>query len=283
MNGKVIAYKEIGLRVLGFKELGMHGLSDGAGGGVFGDYDKDGLIFQLDCGKNGDPYSYGGYIKDGLVLQLDCRQIDVGATEFYDITGNVYFSSARNMSKNLNGTVDMYMAESSSPLNILTNDNCTIEICGTNEFVRDFSLSAGVKDTNNKGILIDENLGSVYGIAAFVGNKIVRYNVPLSVEGVSTFSGYNYDGNNNCYIDNEAWQKYSEYDNDYKPRTGLYISSHDFYSIRIYNRVLTQKERDHNRQMDLKNFDKSVPTNAVLLNGGEPLKYANGDYVTYKN
>lgn len=223
-------------------------------------------------------FAYGGYVRDGLILQLDCRRIPVENEWFTDITGNARMF-VRTSSKNEDGTMDLYSL-GSDVLNVDTNEQYTIEVCGTGEFVKDFSFESAVIDSNNKGIYYGNFFGSVDGIAVFARDKIIRYTIPLASESVSTLSGFCYDGRDASYLDGEVRIPYSTEDNEYAKRSSMYVSAYNVYSIRIYNRVLMQKEREHNYAMDKKNFVKpDVPTNVVLLNGGEPIQLFGGEFV----
>ena len=211
------------------------------------------------------------YVQDGLVLLLDGIQNIRGGHStstnvWEDLSGNNYDYTLNNIQINDNniyfkGTNNSYA---------LRKENLS-EIFG-NTLYDDRTIEIVVKDTSNSHIWICGNSSSRKAIGIYVG----RLTVSISPDNVSTFSLKNSVLKvNNYSILHKKEGEICVYQNDEQlvktnnlncwDHSGevSYIGNRstngtplngEIYSIRVYNRILTEKEINHNYQMDKKRF-----------------------------
>ena len=211
------------------------------------------------------------YVQDGLVLLLDgiknTRNGHSASTNVWeDLSGNNYDYTLNNIQINDNniyfkGTNNSYA---------LRKENLS-EIFG-NTLYDDRTIEIVVKDTSNSHIWICGNSSSRKAIGIYVG----RLTVSISPDNVSTFSLKNSvlkvnnysilhkkEGEICAYQNNEqlvntnnlnCWAHSGEVSYIGNRSTNGAPLKGEIYSIRVYNRILTEKEINHNYQMDKKRF-----------------------------
>ena len=207
------------------------------------------------------------YVQDGLVLLLDgiknTRNGHSASTNVWeDLSGNNYDYTLNNIQINDNniyfkGTNNSYA---------LRKENLS-EIFG-NTLYDDRTIEIVVKDTSNSHIWICGNSSSRKAIGIYVG----RLTVSISPDNVSTFSLKNSVLKvNNYSILHKKEGEICVYQNDEQlvqtnnlncwDHSGevSYIGNRsinvtplngEIYSIRVYNRILTEKEINHNYMVD---------------------------------
>ena len=207
------------------------------------------------------------YVQDGLVLLLDgiknTRNGHSASTNVWeDLSGNNYDYTLNNIQINDNniyfkGTNNSYA---------LRKENLS-EIFG-NTLYDDRTIEIVVKDTSNSHIWICGNSSSRKAIGIYVG----RLTVSISPDNVSTFSLKNSvlkvnnysilhkkEGEICAYQNNEqlvntnnlnCWAHSGEVSYIGNRSTNGAPLKGEIYSIRVYNRILTEKEINHNYMVD---------------------------------
>ena len=211
------------------------------------------------------------YVQDGLVLLLDgIRNTrsghSISTNVWEDLSGNNYDYTLNNIQINDNniyfkGTNNSYA---------LRKENLS-EIFG-NTLYDDRTIEIVVKDTSNSHIWMCGNSSSRKAIGIYGG----RLTVSILSDNVSTFSLKNSalkvnnysilhkkEGEICVYQNNEQLVKTNNLNCwDHSGKVS-YIGNRstngtplngEIYSIRVYNRILTEKEINHNYQMDKKRF-----------------------------
>ena len=211
------------------------------------------------------------YVQDGLVLLLDgirnTRSGHSTSTNVWeDLSGNNYDYTLNDIKINDNniyfkGTSDSYA---------LRKENLS-EIFG-NTLYDDRTIEIVVKDTSDSHIWICGNSSSRKAIGIYVGTL----NVSISPDNVSTFTlkssalkVNNYsilhkkEGEICVYQNDEqlvktnnlnCWNHSGEVSYIGNSSTNGTPLNGEIYSIRVYNRILTEKEINHNYQIDKKKF-----------------------------
>ena len=211
------------------------------------------------------------YVQDGLVLLLDgiknTRNGHSTSTNVWeDLSGNNYDYTLNNIQINDNniyfkGTNNSYA---------LRKENLS-EIFG-NTLYDDRTIEIVVKDTSNSHIWMCGNSSSRKAIGIYGG----RLTVSILPDNVSTFSLKNSalkvnnysilhkkEGEICVYQNNEqlvntnnlnCWDHSGEVSYIGNRSTNVTPLNGEIYSIRVYNRILTEKEINHNYQMDKKRF-----------------------------
>ena len=211
------------------------------------------------------------YVQDGLVLLLDgIRNTRSGHSTsinvWEDLSGNNYDYTLNNIQINDNniyfkGTNNSYA---------LRKENLS-EIFG-NTLYDDITIEIVVKDTSNSHIWMCGNSSSRKAIGIYGG----RLTVSIPPDYVSTFSLKNSALKVNSYSilhkkegeicvcqNNEqlvntnnlnCWDHSGEVSYIGNRSTNVTPLNGEIYSIRVYNRILTEKEINHNYQMDKKRF-----------------------------
>ena len=211
------------------------------------------------------------YVQDGLVLLLDgiknTRNGHSTSTNVWeDLSGNNYDYTLNNIQINNNniyfkGTNNSYA---------LRKENLS-EIFG-NTLYDDRTIEIVVKDTSNSHIWMCGNSSSRKAIGIYGG----RLTVSILPDNVSTFSLKNSalkvnnysilhkkEGEICVYQNNEqlvntnnlnCWDHSGEVSYIGNRSTNVTPLNGEIYSIRVYNRILTEKEINHNYQMDKKRF-----------------------------
>ena len=211
------------------------------------------------------------YVQDGLVLLLDgIHNIRGGHSTntnvWEDLSGNNYDYTLNNIQINDNniyfkGTNNSYA---------LRKENLS-EIFG-NTLYDDRTIEIVVKDTSNSHIWMCGNSSSRKAIGIYGG----RLTVSIPPDYVSTFSLKNSalkvnnysilhkkEGEICVYQNNEqlvntnnlnCWDHSGEVSYIGNRSTNGTPLNGEIYSIRVYNRILTEKEINHNYQMDKKRF-----------------------------
>ena len=211
------------------------------------------------------------YVQDGLVLLLDgiknTRNGHSTSTNVWeDLSGNNYDYTLNNIQINNNniyfkGTNNSYA---------LRKENLS-EIFG-NTLYDDRTIEIVVKDTSNSHIWMCGNSSSRKAIGIYGG----RLTVSILSDNVSTFSLKNSalkvnnysilhkkEGEICVYQNNEqlvntnnlnCWDHSGEVSYIGNRSTNVTPLNGEIYSIRVYNRILTEKEINHNYQMDKKRF-----------------------------
>ena len=211
------------------------------------------------------------YVQDGLVLLLDgirnTRSGHSTSTNVWeDLSGNNYDYTLNNIKINDNniyfkGTANSYA---------LRKENLS-EIFG-NTLYDDRTIEIVVKDTSDSHIWICGNSSSRKAIGIYVG----ALNVSISPDNVSTFTlkssvlkVNNYsilhkkEGEICVYQNDEqlvktnnlnCWNHSGEVSYIGNSSTNGAPLNGEIYSIRVYNRILTEKEINHNYQIDKKKF-----------------------------
>ena len=208
-----------------------------------------------------------GYINDGMILLLDgirnTRSGHSTSTNVWeDLSGNNYDYTLNDIQINDNniyfkGTNNSYA---------LRKENLS-EIFG-NTLYDDRTIEIVVKDTSNSHIWICGNSSSRKAIGIYVG----RLTVSISPDNVSTFSLKNSvlkvnnysilhkkEGEICAYQNNEqlvntnnlnCWAHSGEVSYIGNRSTNGAPLKGEIYSIRVYNRILTEKEINHNYMVD---------------------------------
>ena len=211
------------------------------------------------------------YVQDGLVLLLDgirnTRSGHSTSTNVWeDLSGNNYDYTLNDIKINDNniyfkGTANSYA---------LRKENLS-EIFG-NTLYDDRTIEIVVKDTSDSHIWICGNSSSRKAIGIYVGTL----NVSISPDNVSTFTlkssalkVNNYsilhkkEGEICVYQNDEqlvktnnlnCWNHSGEVSYIGNSSTNGTPLNGEIYSIRVYNRILTEKEINHNYQIDKKKF-----------------------------
>ena len=211
------------------------------------------------------------YVQDGLVLLLDgirnTRSVHSTSTNVWeDLSGNNYDYTLNDIKINDNniyfkGTANSYA---------LRKENLS-EIFG-NTLYDDRTIEIVVKDTSDSHIWICGNSSSRKAIGIYVGTL----NVSISPDNVSTFTlkssalkVNNYsilhkkEGEICVYQNDEqlvktnnlnCWNHSGEVSYIGNSSTNGTPLNGEIYSIRVYNRILTEKEINHNYQIDKKRF-----------------------------
>ena len=211
------------------------------------------------------------YVQDGLVFLLDgirnTRSGHSTSTNVWeDLSGNNYDYTLNDIKINDNniyfkGTANSYA---------LRKENLS-EIFG-NTLYDDRTIEIVVKDTSDSHIWICGNSSSRKAIGIYVG----ALNVSISPDNVSTFTlkssalkVNNYsilhkkEGEICVYQNDEqlvktnnlnCWNHSGEVSYIGNSSTNGAPLNGEIYSIRVYNRILTEKEINHNYQIDKKKF-----------------------------
>ena len=211
------------------------------------------------------------YVQDGLVLLLDgirnTRSGHSTSTNVWeDLSGNNYDYTLNNIKINDNniyfkGTANSYA---------LRKENLS-EIFG-NTLYDDRTIEIVVKDTSDSHIWICGNSSSGKAIGIYVG----ALNVSISPDNVSTFTlkssalkvnNYSilhkkegeicvYQNDEQIFKTNNlnCWNHSGEVSYIGNSSTNGAPLNGEIYSIRVYNRILTEKEINHNYQIDKKKF-----------------------------
>ncbi len=220
-----------------------------------------------------DPYAFGGYIKEGLVLQLDCRRYDVENHTWEELVNGRIFDCEGYGERGDNGGIigaDVWLESQVLPY----REDYTVELV----FMRNDSMSRIDPRYSSPKI----TLGYAYT------KKSMRFDALATIRYYNTEGPYEMDteedvvgqpsddddfwnasglctysaDKNNLYLNAEiqsiersgTWAN-SESDIDY---FSFENGNYELYSIRVYNRPLTDEERDHNRQKDIENFGGQV-------------------------
>ena len=218
--------------------------------------------------------STDNYIQDGLILHLD--GINKGSENgWVDLINNREFTENGNVTKDsssyiFDGSINTYLQYNISDFPTFTQDNSTIEICyklENNDTKYYYIIGSGKRNTynpllyvNNTQITWNED-GHVYGNYKDGNNdSILFHNNPiiLSINGDRCMAnGINIGellDSTDYWDPNNGTMRYR-----IGSAAGGGASKHPFnghiYSIRFYNRKLTQAEQLHNQQVDNLRFN----------------------------
>ena len=198
------------------------------------------------------------YVQDGLVLLLDGIENTRGGHSastnvWEDLSGNNYDVTMENIQINNN---NMYFSGDTSIMYSLNNINAV-----SVEMVLELEETEQIEQYIAYFGSIDKILAWSPTENAFsLGNKKKRYSIDKLYKLSSISVQYNPDAmylnskKLELNVGSESWMYSSQYPFMISGYSGGWRMKGKIYSIRVYNRALTQEEINHNYQMDKKRF-----------------------------
>lgn len=202
-------------------------------------------------GGGDEPIPENPYVTDGLVFRLDGIEKGENSGTWTDLVGGIVFTNNNVTNTEYGWHFDGSTSSFYSTTVLTGSENNTVEVCFKPETTNAYCLFACNNQTANNMLFYRSGNSIVFLQRKNYYNLSILANTPYSISlnlnnglfngsSVSKSSGTDYWNNSNFWIGRRA--------------AGAYFKG-EIYSIRLYNRKLSQSEQLRNFSVDNERFN----------------------------
>lgn len=202
-------------------------------------------------GGEDEPTPENPYVTDGLIFRLDGIEKGENKGTWTDLVGGIVFTNNNVVSTDYGWSFNGSSSSFYSTTVLTGSENNTVEVCFKPEITNTYCLFACNNQTANNMLFFRDGNSIVFLQRQNCYNLSIPANTPYSISlnlnnglfngsSVSKSSASDYWGNSDFWIGRRA--------------VGTYFKG-EIYSIRLYNRKLSQEEQLRNFSADNERFN----------------------------